>query len=239
MLPMVLAVACLLEGMLASPSSSSVPGEPTRQPLRRLPLAAGLVLSLAVLLGLKQTLIDRSLRDEGESLWTFQPDGEDQYERALALIRRDLAERGRAARIEPTRGTLPPTDVIVHDYWALTPLAYLASSSNDLELMRLIDPDRWDARDLDRLCREKQRELGDRLRAGAYAIYRVGVQAGGGGTVIEDTANSEFRPEQLRRWAVPTRGGGAGLIVYRLEDDASRIAARPPAPSAAPAGVRR
>jgi hypothetical protein len=239
MLPMVLAVACLLEGMLASPSSASVPREPTRQPLRRLPLAVGLVLSLALLLGLKQTLIDRSLRDEGESLWTFQPDGEDQYERALALIRRDLAERGRAAGIEPTRGTLPPTGVIVHDYWALTPLAYLASSSNDLELMRLIDPDRCDARDLDRLCREKQRELGDRLRTGAYAIHRVGVPVYAGGTVIEDTVNSEFTEGQVRRWTVPARTGGAALIVYRLEDDAPRLGARPPAATAAPAGVRR
>jgi hypothetical protein len=237
MLPTVLAVACLLEGMLASPSS--VPEESTRRTLRRLPLAVGLVLSSAMLLGLKQTLIDRCLRDERESLWTFQPDRKDQYERALALIRRDLAERRRATGIDPTRGTLAPTAVIVHDYWALLPLAYLASSSKDLELMRLIDPDRCDARDLDRLCGEKQRELGDRLRTGAYAIYRVGVPVYGGGTVIEDTVNSKFSPGQVRRWAVPTRAGGAGLIVYRFEDDASRIAARQSARSDTSPAVRR
>jgi hypothetical protein len=239
MLPTVLAVACLLEGMLAPRSSASVPEASTRPALRRLPLALGLVLSWALLLGLKQNLFDRCMRDERESLWTFQPDQDDQYERALALIRRDLAERRLAAGIDPTRGTLPPTAVIVHDYWALMPLAYLASSSNDLELMRLIDPESPETGDLDQLCREKQRELGDRLRTGAYAITRVGVQAYGGGTVIEDAVRADFAPGQVRRWTVPTRTGGAGLIVYRFEDDASRIAAQQSARSDTSPAARR
>jgi hypothetical protein len=237
MLPTVLAVACLLEGMLAP--RSSAPESSTRPALRRLPLALGLVLSWALLLGLKQNLFDRCMRDERESLWTFQPDQDDQYERALALIRRDLTERRLAAGIDPTRGTLPRTSVIVHDYWALMPLTYLAGSSKDLELVRLIDPDQHASCDLDRVCREKQRELGDRLRTGAYAITRVGVQAYGGGTVIQDTVSADFAPGQVRRWVVPTRAGGPGLIVYRFEDDASRIAAQQPARSDTSPAVRR
>jgi hypothetical protein len=54
----------------------------------------------------------------------------------------------------------------------------------------------------------------------------IGIPDYGGGTVIEDTVKSAFAPGQVQRWEVPTRGDGAGLIVYRLEDGEHRLRKR-------------
>jgi hypothetical protein len=227
LLPTALATACLMEGLFAP--RTPTPSETTAPALRGLPLTIALVLAWAMLLSVKQNFLDPGMKGDRESLWTFQPDQKDEYERALSLIRRDVARRRRSGGIRTTGGT--PTPVIVHNYWTIMPLAYLASFSEDIEVVPLIDPMAPANGDLDDLCREKQRELGDRMRTGAYAIYRFGVPAyvgvpPYGGTVIEDTVNSAFLPGQVRRWMVPTRGGGPGLVVYRFEDEPAQVASQ-------------
>ena len=105
------------------------------------------------------------------------------------------------------------------------PLAYLSSSRKDLDVIELISVEALGRRSLDEICREKQRELIDRLRSGAYAVTGVGVPAAWGGKLIEDTVRSSFPPEQVQQWEILNRDGGVALIVYRLKDDPASLAA--------------
>jgi hypothetical protein len=221
LLPTALAFACLLERLRAP--GTSAPAETTRPPLRRLPLGVALVLAWAMLWSVKQILLDPNMSYDRESLWTFQADQKDHFERALSLIRRDVARRRQSGGSAMAGDTPVPTPVIVHDYWALMPLAYLASFSKDFEVSPLIDPEGPVNRNFDDLCREKQREVEDRLRSGGYAVCNLGVPDYGGGMIIEETVNSAFLPGQVRRWEVPTRSGGTGLVVYRLADGLQRL----------------
>jgi hypothetical protein len=225
LLPTVLAFACLLEGLRVPETSPSpaAAARSTRSALHRLPILVALVLACAMLLSVNQNFLGPGMREDRESLWTFRSDQKDQYERALSLIRRDAARRRHIAGSggRTPSGSSPPTLIIVHDYWARMPLAYLASFCTDLEVVPLIDLEGQDSRNLDDLCREKQRELMNQLRSGAYTIQRPGLPDFDRGTVIADTVSSAFGQGQVRRWVVPDRKGGAGLIVYRLEDEAA------------------
>jgi hypothetical protein len=224
LLPTVLAFACLLE-RLRAPGTSTLAGT-TRPGLHRLPLVVALVLAWAMLWSVKTNLLDPSMSQDRESLWTFHSDQRDEYERALSLIRRDVVRRRSSGRMGTAGDPPRPTPLIVDDYWALMPLAYLASSSNDFKVVPLIGLGSQGNRSFDDRCAEKRGALEDDLRSGAYAIHRVGAPGYGAGTLIEDTANSAFLPGQVRRWEIPTRPGGVGLIVYRLADGPDRGASR-------------
>ena len=215
LLPTALAFACLLRGLLPGPTAD----EPTARPaFHCIPLAFGLILASASLLSLKMNVLDPPMKSEHESLWTLKPDGQDEYEEALTLIRREEARTNvRAATSIP---------IVTHDYWAFMPLAYLASSSKNLDVGLLISYDELGKRPLDEISREKQRELVHKFRAGAYVIKRVGVPDAWGGKVIEDTVQASFAPGLVQRWDVPNRGGGPALIVYRLKDAPTPIARR-------------
>jgi hypothetical protein len=216
LLPTALAFGCLLERLRVP--GTSAPAGTTGNAVRRLPLAVALVLAWALLWSVKLNLLDPDMSKDRESIWTFQADRKDEYEGALSLIRRDVARRRSRGWMAAVGDPPPPTQLIVHDFWAFMPLAYLAGSSKDFAVVPLLDLEGQVNRSFDDLCREKQRTLENEMRSGAYAICRVGVPDYGGGTVIEDTVKSAFVPGQVQRWEVPTRGGGAGLIVYRLED---------------------
>jgi 4-amino-4-deoxy-L-arabinose transferase-like glycosyltransferase len=223
LLPTALAFACLLECLRAP--GTAAPAGLARPALHRLPVVVALILAWLMLLSVNQNFLGPGMNGDRESLWTLQADQKDEYERTLSLIRRDVARRRRGDGMGTATAT-PPTAIIVHDYWALMPLAYLASFSNDFEVVPLINPEEEASPDLDGVCREKGRALERSLRSGAYAIYRVGVPVYGGGTVIEDIVNSTFGPGEVQRWEVRTRGGGAGLIVYRLGDGPDRGTSR-------------
>jgi len=154
--------------------------------------------------------ITRSLR---ESLWTFQSDGKDEYVRAFSIIRRDLARR------EINAGSDTPVPIVAHDYWVFTPIAYFASSCKNLKVVGFIVDEELSQGPIEDLFREKQRELVDRLNAGAYVVQRVGIPDGWGGRLIGDTLRSSFPPERVQQWNVPDRGGGTKLVVYRLKSD--------------------
>jgi hypothetical protein len=202
----------------------------------RLPLAVALAIGWALLLSVKVNQFDPMLAKIGESLWTFQPDGKDEFDRALSLIRRDVARTragGNSAGM-PAAGSAKPVPIIVQDYWALMPLAYLAGSNPHLEVVRLIEDDAWGRDSLENIVREKSRELGDRVRAGAYVVERVGTPDVWGSKVIDDTVKSSFPAGSVRRWEVPNRCGMPALIVYRLKDGPDPLAS-----SVDATGVRR
>jgi hypothetical protein len=136
-------------------------------------------------------------------------------------------------------GGAEPTPIVVHDYWALMPLAYLASSSRDFEVVGLISDEEWGRGSIDDLFREKQSELTDRLRSGAYVVERLGVPVASGGDVIEATLRSAFPPDRVQRWEISNRSGGPALIVFRLKDGPAQVATTRPAPAGGAPAVRR
>jgi hypothetical protein len=230
--PTVLAFSCLMQALMPSHSPEELPAR--ARP--RLPLAVALAIGWALLLSVKVNQFDPMLAKIGESLWTFQPDGKDEFDRALSLIRRDVARTragGNSAGM-PAAGSAKPVPIIVQDYWALMPLAYLAGSNPHLEVVRLIDDDAWGRDSLENIVREKSRELGDRVRAGAYVVERVGTPDVWGSKVIDDTVKSSFPAGSVRRWEVPNRCGMPALIVYRLKDGPDPLAS-----SVDATGVRR
>jgi hypothetical protein len=223
--PTILVFSCLMQALLPAPSPDGSPG----RAMSRVPLAVALVLGWALLLSVKLNQFDPILTGLGESLWTFQSDGEDEFEGALSLILRESA-RTRAGEDPAAK----PTRIIAQDYWVLMPLAYLSGSSKDLEVDRLIDDEEWGRDSVENITRAKRRELGDRVRAGAFVVERVGNPDVWGGKVIEDTMRGSFPPGRVQRWEVPNRNGSPALIVYRIKDDPNPLAS-----AADPSGVRR
>lgn len=223
LLPTVLAVACLLGDLLPGPS----PAGSTSGATRRIPLVAALILGCLFLLATKQNYFDPITADLRESLWTFRPEGKDEFERAFRLIRHDnaRARAGRGPAASHAVAGATPLPIVAHDYWALMPLAYFASSRRDFEVVRLIGQEELGRGSIEDLAREKRRELSDRLRSGAYVVERVGIPEAWGGRVIDDAVKSSFPPEQVRRWEVPNRSGHPALIVYRLKDHPAPLAA--------------
>lgn len=237
LMPTVLAFACLLRAVLTNPAREGA----TRPAQHLVPLAVALVLGCALLLSTKQSILDPARMGIRESFWTFQSDGKDEFERALSLIQRDIA-RTRASH-HPDAKT--PTEfatctpIVVHDYWAFFPLAYLASSSKDLEVLWLISDREMGRRSLDDITREKERELRDRLLSGTYVVDRVGIPYEAGGNVIPYTVLALFPPERVQWWPVLNRGGGPALNVYRLKDGPAPLASAQPAPAGGVPNVRR
>jgi hypothetical protein len=237
--PTVLAFACLIRCL--SPTRSPEAEVSTRSAFRRVPLAIAIVLGGTLLLCTYRNYFGPVAQDLRESLWTFRPESKDEFDRALSLIRRDSA-RMRASRnsaVIEAAGGATPTPIVVHDYWAFMPLAYLSSFSKDIEVAELISKEESGRSPIDDLFREKQRVLTDRLRSGAYVVGRIGVPIVWGEATIDDTLRSAFPPGQLRRWEISTRSGGTALIVYRLEDSPPRVATTRPTPAEDASRVRR
>jgi 4-amino-4-deoxy-L-arabinose transferase-like glycosyltransferase len=211
LLPTSLAIACLLSGMVpdrARPGAS----RPARH---RLPLAIALTLGCGLLLSTKLFLFDPRLAKIGESIWTVQADAPDQYEQALSLIREDREQRQRSAG---------PISIVAHDYWTRLPVGYLASSTSDFEVLRLISHEEIQSRPFDELCREKQRDLASRLQAGGYVVTGLWVPHIAGGSIIGDTVRTSFPAGRVQRWDVADRAGVPRLIVYSLKAETAQLA---------------
>jgi hypothetical protein len=236
--PTALAFACLLRAVVPATAAT----QPRWRVVAGLPLAVALVVGWGLLLSIKVNTFD-PMR-EGyyhESIWTFRADARDEYERAMRLIERDIARRdaGRAADGTGPVGESTPVPVFVQSYWTFMPLAYLSSSSGNCKVVRLIEDPEWEGVSSDDLLGRKRRELAAALRAGGYAVDCTGRRALWGERLIEDTVRTDFPPERIQQWGVATRGGGLAVVVYRLKDDASRLASQPSAPTGATTRVRR
>jgi hypothetical protein len=182
-----------------------------------------------LLLSVKVNQFDPILAALRESLWTFQSDGEDEFDGALSLILRESA-RSKAGDDPAAK----PIQIIGQDYWVLMPLAYLSSSRKELKVDRLIDDEEWRHDSVENITRAKQRELGDQMRAGAFVVERVRSPDDWGGRVIDVTMRNSFPPGRVQRWEVPNRHGNPAVVVYRLRDEPSPIAS-----TSETAGVRR
>lgn len=212
LMPTVLAFACLLRAVLPTPTRE----ETTCPAVRRVPLAVALVLGWALLLSFKLNYFDTMATNIRESIWTFQAESKETFQQALSLIRRDIARRkaGRKTAEGVAKSGTEASLIVAQEYWAYMPLAYLASSHEEIKVVRLIDGEDIASRRFS----QKTSELGECLRTGAYAVELVGVPAELGGNIVENAVRSLFTSGQIQRWEVPSPNGGRYLTVYRLKD---------------------
>jgi hypothetical protein len=238
-LPTCLAFACLLRASVPT----ATPQQANCRRAYRIPLTVALVLGWALLLSAKLLIFDRYMAHGRESIWTFQPDAKDEFERTLSLIRRDHARpRARAsqdrARLPGSRPE-PPVAIVADDYWIRLPLEYLASTNRNVQVTTLISDEELGNRSPADLSRETERALRTRLRAGGYLVARCGVPPAWGGSVIEDIFRAGFPAEQIQRWEVLNRDGHPAVLVYRRRDDPISHAARRSTSTGGVPAVRR
>jgi hypothetical protein len=239
LLPTALAFACLIRALVPTVlHTSDVPRSPRVRPV---PLAIALCLGSALLWSGYRNYFGPKLREVGESLWTFRQDRRDEYERLLLAIQHDRpSPEAGGDRAGATIDRTPSSLVVVGDYWTLKPLTYLLCATKDAEVTPLISAEELGSRSQVELLEAKRIELCDRLRHGAYVVERLEIAACWGGSLTGDALRVAFSPGDVRRWFIPDRSRhGAGLVLYRLEGDSSRIAAALSAPDGITSGDRR
>lgn len=187
--PTVLAVACLAQGVRAESGDQRRPGA------SGLRMTAVGVVSWAMLGSVALHWFAWLPRVNGESIWTFRSEAKDPYKQAVKLMLRDSAQANGP-------GTPPTRLVIAEDHWTRNPLEYLTIGQGRLEVRLLADlcataPDRAPDR------------LVEQLADGAYAVGPPGGQ-------IETVIQAAFPEGSVRRWDWNWTNGVRCLSVYRL-----------------------
>jgi hypothetical protein len=210
--PTVLAFACLLRALAPTLARAEM-ASPLTHPA---PLAVAFVLGWALLFSFKLNFFDAHTAGSRESIWTFQAESKETFQRVFSIIRRDIARRkaGRNTAEGVAKSSTKASLIVAQDYWASMPLAYLANSHKEIKVVQLID---WEDITSCRLS-QKTSELRECLRAGAYAVGFVGVPAELGGNVFENAVQSFFPPKQIQQWEVLSPNGGRCLAVYRFKE---------------------
>jgi hypothetical protein len=235
--PTIVAIACLIRTLIPPPASEG--GSIIRLMYRWMPVATVLAFGFVLLYDFKLNYFDALTAGTPESFWTLQTDSKDPFQNTLALIEDDLARRRRdeppAARGSKTEAGL----VVVEEYWSYMPIAYLASSNEQIQVVRLLEGNEFI---LGRFPKRRD-ELIEHLRAGAYAVENLNATPFLGGGVVGSTVRAAFPPDQVQSWDVFDRNRGCHLTVYRLVDGArttpAPVASAPPHDAESASPLRR
>jgi hypothetical protein len=222
--PTVLAFACLIRALIPPPASESGVGPR----LGWIPNATVLVLGFALLYDFKLNYFDALTVGTPESFWTLQTESKDPFQNVLALIQEDLARRQRDGTPATSGSKTKAGLVVVEEYWAYMPIAYLASSQDQIRVVRLLEGNELILGQMPK----RRDELIEQLRAGAYAVENLYALPFLGGGVVGNTVRAAFRPDQVQSWSVLDLSRGCHLTVYRLVDGARAtpvpVASAPP-----------
>jgi hypothetical protein len=195
-IPAVFAFACSATSLLVEPTTSG------RWALRQVQHLGLLAIGVALLVCVKLNWFDLYTKDGSESVWTFQTDVEDRFERAMATIRRDLR------RTDVPRGARA---IITDDHWVQRPMEYLALSRKHL---RVIPYNIWGGT----TDRGSHRDsLARALKGGSYVVCNIK-------STLDEDVWATFPQESLRRWEIK-RDGAWAIAVYRLKPAGEMISA--------------